>query len=63
MFRSTLSLIMRIVKQKNKYGQHKSEKPVIGPTLNPNRILHKRSLTKKIGTQIHKFMNFKFLKE
>ena len=35
----------------------------IGPSLNPNKILHKQSLIKKFGTYIHKYMNFKFLKE
>ena len=63
MFRSTLSLIMRIVKEKNKHGQHWSEKPVIGPTLNPNKILHKQFLIKKFGIHIHKSMNFKYLKK
>ena len=39
-----------------------NKKTCLGPTLNPNKILHKQSLIKKFGTLIHKFMNFKFLK-
>ena len=62
MFRSMLSLIMRIIKEK-KHGQHSSEKPVVGPTSNLNKILHKRFLVKKIDIGIHKSMNFKYLKD
>ena len=50
LFWRMLSLILRIIKEKNKHEQLLSEKLVIGPTLNTNKFPHKRSLTKKLGT-------------
>ena len=55
-----LLLIIRIIKEKNKHGQHSSD---VDRTLSPNKILHKGSLIKKYSTHIHKSMNFKFLKK
>ena len=35
----------------------------MGPTLMPNKILHKQFLIKKFGIHIHKSMNVKYLKK
>ena len=62
-FRSTLPLIMRIVKGKNKTGGHQTKKLIIDPTLDFNKKLNMQSLNKKYCKRFQKFMILKASKK